>query len=67
VLTAPPGRYAVKFDLADKDQETLLAAGAVAAAAGLAMAVTSRNIVHGVTASVRLMPNSAPNATDIAG
>ena len=31
------------------------------------MAVTTRNIVHGVTASVRLIPNSPANATERAG
>ena len=34
---------------------------------GLAIAVTSRNIVHGVTASVRVIPNSAPKASEMAG
>jgi hypothetical protein len=29
--------------------------------------VTTRNIVQGVTASVRLIPNSSANATEIAG
>jgi multidrug resistance efflux pump len=33
VLTQPPGRFAVKFDLAEKDQEALLAAGAAGGAA----------------------------------
>ncbi len=34
---------------------------------GLATAVTTRNIVQGVTASVRLIPNSEAKATDRAG
>ena len=33
VLTAPPGRFAVKFDIADKDKELFLAAGAAGDAA----------------------------------
>lgn len=33
VLTAPPQRFAVKFDVADKDKELFLAAGAAGAAA----------------------------------
>jgi multidrug resistance efflux pump len=33
VLTAPPQRFAVKFDLADKDKDLFLAAGAAGAAA----------------------------------
>ena len=33
VLNQPPGRYAVKFDIAEKDQELLIAAGAAGAAA----------------------------------
>ncbi|HQR72709.1 MAG TPA: HlyD family secretion protein, partial [Burkholderiaceae bacterium] len=33
VLTAPPQRFAVKFDIADKDKELFLAAGAAGAAA----------------------------------
>ena len=33
VLTAPPQRFAVKFDVADKDQELFLAAGAAGDAA----------------------------------
>ncbi|MFO1316736.1 MAG: HlyD family secretion protein [Burkholderiales bacterium] len=33
VLTAPPQRFAVKFDVADKDREVFLAAGAAGAAA----------------------------------
>lgn len=33
VLTAPPQRFAVKFDVADKDKEAFLAAGAAGAAA----------------------------------
>ena len=33
VLTAPPGRYAVKFDIAEKDKEVFMAAGAAGAAA----------------------------------
>jgi multidrug resistance efflux pump len=33
VLNQPPGRYAVKFDIAPKDEELLIAAGAVGGAA----------------------------------
>jgi multidrug resistance efflux pump len=33
VLTQPPGRYAVKFDIADKDKEVFMAAGAAGSAA----------------------------------
>jgi multidrug resistance efflux pump len=33
VLTQPPGRYAVKFDIADRDKETFMAAGAAGSAA----------------------------------
>src|SRR6185369_8524523 len=33
VLNQPPGRYAVKFDIAEKDQELLIAAGAAGGAA----------------------------------
>ena len=33
VLTAPPQRFAVKFDVAEKDREVFLAAGAAGAAA----------------------------------
>jgi multidrug resistance efflux pump len=33
VLTQPPGRYAVKFDIAEKDREVFMAAGAAGAAA----------------------------------
>src|SRR5690349_19587740 len=33
VLTGPPGRYAVKFDIAEKDKEQFMAAGAAGAAA----------------------------------
>ena len=33
VLNAPPGRYAVKFDIAEKDREVFMAAGAAGAAA----------------------------------
>ena len=33
VLTAPPGRYAVKFDIAEKDKDVFMAAGAAGAAA----------------------------------
>jgi multidrug resistance efflux pump len=33
VLAAPPGRYAVKFDIAEKDKEVFMAAGAAGAAA----------------------------------
>jgi len=33
VLTAPPGRFAVKFDIADKDKKLFLAAGAAGDAA----------------------------------
>ena len=33
VLTAPPGRYAVKFDIAEKDRDAFMAAGAAGAAA----------------------------------
>jgi hypothetical protein len=33
VLTTPPGRYAVKFNIADKDQPLFLAAGAAGDAA----------------------------------
>jgi multidrug resistance efflux pump len=33
VLTQPPGRFAVKFDIADKDREVFMAAGAAGSAA----------------------------------
>jgi multidrug resistance efflux pump len=33
VLTQPPSRYAVKFDIADKDKEVFMAAGAAGSAA----------------------------------
>ncbi|MGH8701735.1 MAG: HlyD family secretion protein, partial [Burkholderiales bacterium] len=33
VLTQPPGRYAVKFDIADKDKDMFMAAGAAGSAA----------------------------------
>jgi len=33
VLTQPPGRYAVKFDIADRDKEMFMAAGAAGSAA----------------------------------
>jgi multidrug resistance efflux pump len=33
VLTAPPGRYGVKFNIAEKDREVFMAAGAAGAAA----------------------------------
>ncbi len=33
VLNQPPGRYAVKFDIADKDKDVFMAAGAAGAAA----------------------------------
>ena len=33
VLTQPPGRFAVKFDIADKDKEMFMAAGAAGSAA----------------------------------
>jgi hypothetical protein len=33
VLAAPPQRFAVKFDLADKDKDEFLAAGAAGSAA----------------------------------
>jgi multidrug resistance efflux pump len=33
VLTQPPGRFAVKFDIADKDKEVFMAAGAAGSAA----------------------------------
>jgi hypothetical protein len=33
MLTQPPGRFAVKFDIADKDKEVFKAAGAAGAAA----------------------------------
>jgi multidrug resistance efflux pump len=33
VLTQPPGRFAVKFDIADKDKEVFMAAGAAGNAA----------------------------------
>ena len=33
VLTQPPGRYAVKFDIADRDKDTFMAAGAAGSAA----------------------------------
>ena len=33
VLTAPPGRFAVKFNIDDKDRELLVAAGAAGHAA----------------------------------
>ena len=33
VLTQPPGRFPVKFDIAEKDREQFMAAGAAGAAA----------------------------------
>jgi multidrug resistance efflux pump len=33
MLTQPPGRFAVKFDIADKDKEIFMAAGAAGSAA----------------------------------
>jgi hypothetical protein len=33
VLTQPPGRFAVKFDIADKDKDLFMAAGAAGNAA----------------------------------
>ena len=33
VLTAPPGRFAVKFNIDEKDREVLVAAGAAGSAA----------------------------------
>ena len=33
MLTQPPGRFAVKFDIADKDKEVFMAAGAAGSAA----------------------------------
>ena len=48
VLAQPPGRYAVKFDIAEKDQELLIAAGAAGGAAVYTEGLAAIHIIRKV-------------------
>jgi multidrug resistance efflux pump len=48
VLNQPPGRYAVKFDIAEKDQELLIAAGAAGGAAVYTEGLAAIHIIRKV-------------------
>ena len=48
VLNQPPGRFAVKFDIADKDKEVFMAAGAAGAAAIYTQRLAAIHIIRKV-------------------
>jgi multidrug resistance efflux pump len=52
VLTQPPGRFAVKFDIADKDKEVFMAAGAAGNAANYTEHLAAIHIIRKVVLRV---------------